>query len=120
VSRKARRRARRGRPGASALFGAGPRWTALGRGLRRGARGARGRGNEITTTLLYAVAGALCLALAALLLTGAATPGAATDARLPSGSGAGLRADLIGAVVLGAAGVALLGLAARRLRGSRG
>lgn len=119
MSRKARRRGRRGRGGGSALFATGPRWAALGRGLRRGARGARRHGNEIAITVLYAVAGALCLALAALLLTGAVTPPPPTDAPLPARPGAGLRADLIGALLLAAAGVALLGLALRRLRRAR-
>ncbi len=117
MNRKARRRRRH-----AGLLPRGSRWAALTRGLRRqarsGLRTARGRRNELAITLLYAVAGALCLALAALLLVGpgpAATLGPAIAGRAVAPA-TSLRAELIGVVLLGGLGVILLGVALARLR----
>lgn len=117
MNRKARRRRRHRR-----LLPSGSRWAALTRGLRRqarsGLRTARGRRNELAITALYALAGALCLALAALLLVGpgpaaALAPNLTDHATTPA---TGLRAALIGVVLLGGLGVILLGVALARLR----
>ncbi|MDQ2809994.1 MAG: hypothetical protein M3Z04_24215 [Chloroflexota bacterium] len=117
MNRKARRRRRH-----RGLLPRGSRWAALTRGLRRqarsGLRTARGRRNELAITALYALAGALCLALAALLLVGpgpatALSPNLADHAATPA---TGLRAALIGVVLVGGLGVILLGVALARLR----
>jgi len=85
---------------------------------RTATRAGRGQRNEIVITVLYAVAGALCLALAALLIVGgAAAPAPALRAATPGNGGLLLRDTLIGAVLLGALGVLLLGLAWRRRPG---
>lgn len=95
------------------------RWTLLGRAIRRqvraGARTAGRRRNEVAITILYALAGALCLALGVLLLVPpAAPPGIQAAAREPLAPGPALRAELIGGIMLGAVGLLLLGLAAAR------
>ena len=117
MNRKARRRHRH-----RGLLPSGSRWAALTRSLRRqarsGLRTARGRRNELAITALYALAGALCLALAALLLVGpgstATLPPNLTDhATAPA---TGLRATLIGVVLLGGLGAILLGVALARWR----
>jgi len=118
VNRKARRRRRH-----AGLLPRGSRWAALTRGLRHqarsGLRTAHGRRNELAITALYAVAGALCLALAALLLVGPGpvaaglSPTLADHAATPA---TGLRAVLIGVALLGGLGVVLLGVALARLR----
>jgi len=120
ASRKARRRARQRGSSSRGLLSPGPRWAALSRGIRRqalrSARAAGQRRNELAITALYAIAGALCLALAALLLTAEVAPPLQGQARLPAAPGHALRGTLIGAVVLGAIGVVLLGLAFNTLR----
>ncbi len=118
MNRKARRRRRH-----AGLLPRGSRWAALTRGLRRqarsGLRTARGRRNELVITALYALAGALCLALAALLLVGPGpaavglSPTLADQAVAPARD---LRAVLIGVVLVGGLGVILLGVALARLR----
>jgi hypothetical protein len=99
---------------------AGPRWSLLARGVRRqaraGVRTARKRRNELAITLLYAVAGALCLALAALLVAPFPTPAVEAATRLPAAAPPVVRATVVGAVVLAGAGVLLFGLAANSLR----
>jgi F0F1-type ATP synthase membrane subunit c/vacuolar-type H+-ATPase subunit K len=118
VSRSRRRTRRKG------LLPAGPRWTLLARGVRRqtraGVRTARKRRNELAITLLYAVAGALCLALAALLIAPASleapTPAVEAATRLPEAAPPVFRATVVGAVVLAAIGVVLFGLAVNSLR----
>ncbi|MGI8589316.1 MAG: hypothetical protein ACR2M0_16775 [Chloroflexia bacterium] len=114
MNRRARRRAKRGQAGAGGLFSTGPRWAALGRGLRRRTRASRptrGRGNELLLTALYALLGALCLALAALLFASSVAAPLSTSGHPPA-----LRGELIWAAALGALGVLLLGAALRRLR----
>ncbi|HUS14203.1 MAG TPA: hypothetical protein VM536_04200 [Chloroflexia bacterium] len=115
MSRKARRHARRG---GSSLLPAGPRWTRFSRALRgvarSSARTARRRRNELLITSLYALAGALCLALAALLLTNGLAPAATSADGLSAPPD--IRATVIGAVSLGGGGILLLGLAARSFR----
>jgi hypothetical protein len=102
------------------LLPAGPRWTLLARGVRRqaraGMRTARKRRNELAITLLYAIAGALCLALAALLVAPSPTPAVEAATRLPESAPPLFRATVIGAVVLVCIGVVLFGLAANSLR----
>jgi F0F1-type ATP synthase membrane subunit c/vacuolar-type H+-ATPase subunit K len=118
VSRRSRRSRRKG------LLPAGPRWSLLARGVRRqaraGVRTARKRRNELAITLLYAIAGALCLALAALLVAPASieapTPAVEAATRVPEAAPPVFRATVIGALVLAGAGVLLLGLAANSLR----
>ena len=109
------RRSRRKR-----LLPAGPRWTLLARGVRRqaraGVRTARKRRNELAITLLYALAGALCLALAALLVAPSPTPAVEAATRLPETAPPVFRATVIGAVVLAGIGVVLFGLALNSLR----
>ncbi len=115
MSRRTRRRSRR-----KGLLPAGPRWSLLARGVRRraraGVRTARKRRNELAITLLYAVAGALCLALAALLVAPFPTPAVEAATRLPAAAPPVFRATVVGAVVLAGAGVLLFGLAANSLR----
>jgi hypothetical protein len=115
VSRRSRRRSRR-----QGLLPAGPRWSLLARGVRRqaraGVRTAHKRRNELAITLLYALAGALCLALAALLVAPSPIPAVEAATRLPESAPPVFHATVIGAVVLAGAGVFLFALAANSLR----
>lgn len=114
MSRRSRRSRRKG------LLPVGPRWSLLARGVRRqaraGVRTARKRRNELAITVLYAIAGSLCLALAALLVVPSPTPAVQAATRLPESAPPAFRATVIGAVVLACAGVFLFGLAANSLR----